>query len=958
MKISQIAQAVSLACLSMQVAAQQTTPPAAPQQLERVEVTGSSIRRVDKEGQTPVQIITREELDRAGVVTVEQLLQRLSTNGNGANNLASNSDVGAGSGRGNNGLSAANLRGQGDNATLILLNGRRVASHGLNGGVVDLNSIPFAAIQRVEVLKDGASAVYGADAVGGVINFILRKDFTGITAAASADITQQGGGNIARASATFGFGGLDTNGFNIMGSVASTRNQLLRGDQRDFVNTFQPDRGLSVDTRGTPFATAVAVSSIRNILSSRATPTSAITNSRGPTLPGGGTQTYGSINVLDLPGQAGCKSIDGQDAYDELIWDFASARFACAWDTGRAAALQQPVVNNNGLLRGTVKINQNLQIIGEFVGAQVTSKKIFSNNQLSTSNSTSSPLYRLLYPSTGAAYTGVFNAIAAAFPSIEENRGQGISFRWRCIVCGPRQIETTSNTARTLLAIEGSAGGWDYRAGVSTATSDVKSKLAGGYYFNDKFFPSLRDGTLNPFLQNGQQQTAAATAAVAAASATGTTLYGGKNSLSQFDASASGPIFKLGGGDVMLAVGVDRRTEKFNFNGNASDVATQANIFNAPIDSVNQSDGAKRTITAVYTEVLAPVTDQLELTAAVRHDRYSGFGGTTNPKFSFKFVPAKEVAFRGSYNTAFRVPTFKQIGFGITEESYSGKDLYNPFTCASQQVSDTVAGCASITPNILTGGNPALKPENTKQATLGIIVSPTPSFSVSVDYWYIRRVGAIQDFSLTDLLKNYTLFPNVFIRDGSGNIAFIDQREINAGEQVTKGLEIGAKFNTRVGGGRLDATIDGTYLIGKKARPLANQPFGSSQVGEYGVGTDLALRWKHLATVSYSQGVWAGQVSQQYTSSYNDNIAPGVANGTVTPINFSRRVHSYVTYDTSVSYTGIKRLNLIFGIKNVFNRAPPFSATYDSDTGAGSSWDPRVADPRGRSFTISGIFTF
>ena len=958
MKISKIAQAVSLACLSMQVAAQQTTPPAAPQQLERVEVTGSSIRRVDKEGQTPVQVITREELDRAGIVTAEQLIQRLTTNGNGATNLASNSDVGAGSGRANNGLSAANLRGQGANATLVLLNGRRVASHGLDGGVVDLNSIPFAAVQRVEVLKDGASAIYGADAVGGVINFILRKDFIGITAAASTDITQQGGGAISRASATFGFGGLETNGFNIMGSIATTKNQLLRGDQRDFVNTFQPDRGLSVDTRGTPFATAVAVSSIRNILSSRATPTAAITNSRGPTLPGGGSQAYGSINVLDLPGQAGCKSIDGQDAYDELIWDFPGARFACAWDTGRAAALQQPVVNNNGLLRGVVKINQNLQIVGEFVGAQVTSKKIFSNNQLSTSNSSASPLFRLLYPSTGSEYNSVFNAIAAVFPTIEENRGQGISFRWRCIVCGPRQIETTSNTARTLLAIEGSAGTWDYRAGISQATSDVKSKLAGGYYFNDKFFPLLRDGTLNPFLRAGQTQTAAAVAGVAAASATGTTLYGGKNSLSQFDVSATGPIFKMGGGDVMLAVGLDRRTEKFTFNGNAADVATQANIFNAPFDSINQLDGAKRTITAVYSEVLVPVTDQLEVTGAIRRDQYSGFGATTNPKVSFKFVPTKEVAFRGSYNTAFRVPTFKQIGFGITEEPYSGRDLYDPFTCASKKVSDTVVGCAPINPTVLSGGNPALKPEKTKQGTLGIILSPTPSFSMNVDYWVIDRTAVIRDFSLSDLLKNAALFPGVFIRSPSGAVATIDQREINAGQEVTKGVEIGARYNTKVAGGRLDATIDGTYLMGKKARPLANEPFGPSTVGEFAVGSDLALRWKHLATVSYSQGAWAGQVSQQYTSSYNDNVAPGVANGTVTPVNFSSRVRSHVTYDSSVTFTGIKRLSLTFGIKNLFNKAPPFSATYDSDTGAGSSWDPRVADPRGRSFSIGGIFTY
>ena len=278
MKLKKLAYCMSMVLIAGPVLAQTTT-------VERVEITGSSIKRVQGEGSLPVQVITRAELDKAGIVTAEQLMQQLSVNGNGLDNLASNADVAAGVSRGNNGASAANLRSQGSNATLVLLNGRRIAAHGLNGGVVDLNSIPMAAVDRIEVLKDGASSLYGTDAIGGVINFILRKDFTGVSVQASTDVTEQGGSQISRVSILGGFGDLAKDGYNFMATVAHSKNEALRGDQRSFVNTFQPSRGLSVDTRGAPYATAFTLSTVRTILSSR-NAAGALVNGTGPTQPG------------------------------------------------------------------------------------------------------------------------------------------------------------------------------------------------------------------------------------------------------------------------------------------------------------------------------------------------------------------------------------------------------------------------------------------------------------------------------------------------------------------------------------------------------------------------------------------------------------------------------------------------------------------------------------------------
>src|SRR3954470_11825536 len=237
-----------------------------PAKLEKFVVTGSLIKRLESEGALPVQIITPLEMEQQGIMSVEQMVMALNINGNGMDNLASNADVVAGQQRGNNGATSANLRMQGATATLILLNGRRIAAHGLNGGIVDLNQIPFAAIERVEVLKDGASATYGTDAIGGVINFILKDNYQGFAASAGADVTEEGGGNIFRYSAVAGFGDLNRDHFNIMESLSLADHKRLNGRQRSWNTAQRPERGVSPDTRGTPIATVFPLTTLYNAI--------------------------------------------------------------------------------------------------------------------------------------------------------------------------------------------------------------------------------------------------------------------------------------------------------------------------------------------------------------------------------------------------------------------------------------------------------------------------------------------------------------------------------------------------------------------------------------------------------------------------------------------------------------------------------------------------------------------
>lgn len=912
---------------------------------QRIEITGSSIKRIAAEGALPVEIITRKQLEASGIVTAEQLISTLNINGNGSDNLASNADVTSGAQRGNNGATSANLRGQGSDSTLVLLNGRRIATHGMKGSAVDLNSIPMAAVERVEILKDGASATYGTDAIGGVINFILRKNYNGIEAQAFTDLTQQGGADIHRVSMVGGFGNLDTDGYNVLITGTHSENQALRGDQRSFVNTFQPNRGLSVDTRGTPFATVFATSLANTIMSNK--------SNTGPILPGT-NQSMNAVNVLNLPGGAGCNSIDGMAAYDYKIWDVASSKYACAWDTGRAAVLQQPVTNDNFVSRATFKVGEH-QVFAELVGSRVDVSKSFSPNQVSPGSNFPVSSF---YPKTGAAYDMVFNSIAAVLPSIKSNYGAPIAYRWRCMECGNREINTRTDAARLQIGADGQIGNWDYRVGLSRAYSESQSTLGNGYNYTVALANALGTGIINPFLLPGQKQSQAALDLIASTSAKGVVLYGGKTTLTQADAAISGEIFKLPAGAVMAAVGTDLRKEEYTFNGDARAANTRPAILNAPFDDANALPKVSRDIRAIYAEFLVPVFKNMEVTLAGRQDHYTGFGNTFNPKVAFRYTPVEQVLFRGSYNTGFRAPSFNQLFNGITESPYAGKDLVDPATCPGLKADSAKSGCGIITPNTLTGGKANLGPETAKQATVGVVWAPSKNFSANMDLWEIRKENTITSLDLTTMLQNYNLFSAQFIRDASGAIVQIDQRWVNAGSSITRGLEVGANANGSIWNGKWTAAIDGSYLLEKKSRPTANAPYGESEVGRFTFTGDLGLRWKHTAYVTYTEGNWTTMFSQIFRSGYKDQVLPGVLNGLVSPSDYNPDVKSYSTFNLSATYSGIKNMTLTAGIKNILNTDPPFAITYDSNSGAGSSWEPRVADPRGRSFTLLANYKF
>jgi iron complex outermembrane recepter protein len=946
-------------------------PEAAPARTtETVVVTGSRIRRKALDSATPVTVITFEDLKRDGISSPEQLLANLSVTGNGVDNLASQSDVAVTDDQRNvNGFSGANLRGQGSNNTLVLLNGRRLATHGLSGSAVDVNQIPLGALKRVEVMADGASAIYGTDAIGGVINYILREDVQGLRVNAFTDIAEaSGGGEIYSVGATGGFGDLGVQGFNIMGTVNFRENRYLAAKDRDFIDTDQPDRGISPDTRGTPFATIFT----RN--------GTALTAANAPFIPGTTTRATGGVNVLNLPGAAGCESIEGQTPFRSLLWPGSSnSGLACAYDSGKAGTLQQPQETLTYLVRGVAMAGDH-KLAVEYAGSNATAARRFSEIQLTPgATGAATNLDYTRTAANAAVYDRVFNALRDAPGSLitEAQRGLGFGYRWRCLECGQREITTETDTGRFLVSLEGPflIKDWEYSAGAYTAFSESQSVTGGGYYYRATdaalgivgIRNVLRQSIINPFLLPGQTQTPEALALLKTAEARGIQIAFGRSESDQFDFSVNGPLFKLPAGEVQAAFGIDIRVDRFEFQGEKRVGATAAFIEGAPIDAKPALASVDRDVKAIFAEFSIPVLDSLEVNVAVRIDSYSGFGETTNPKVTFRYRPIEMLAFRGSYNTAFRVPTFTNL-FNPFSAAQRFESFADPAICPNARPNPAIAGCIDLADaagnpgrpilSTLTGGKPDLEPEEAELMSFGFVLEPTRRLSLSVDWWRIERTNSIRGITTPELVANFDLFKENFIRNSAGQIVLIDQRSVNAGGSLNEGVELAARGSFDVLNGKLNVGLDSSFVTKAQRKTLPNLPYGASEVSLFTDAGELFLKYKHSAFIAYSADNWSASLTQIFKAGYTDQVVDGVLDGLVNPPNDNEKTDDYTIYNASVSYSGFRDFGITFGIRNLLDTDPPFARSYLTDTGGGSSYEPRVADPRGRSFTLTLDYNF
>lgn len=880
------------------------------QKQERIEITGSSIKRIDSETALPVTIIRREDIEKLGVQSAAELVEKIAANNGQGYNIASALGDAA-----RPGFAGASLRGLGSNNTLVLLNGRRLAVYAFDGGGVNLGSIPSAAIDRVEILRDGASAIYGTDAVGGVINFITRKDFAGLQLEGSFFSPQASAGDSKNIQATFGYGDLGKDRFNIMGVVSHNDLTSIKASERSYARTafIRP-----ADIQGGVF----------NRLSSNAFP-AAVVVPTGLASPGGPLYNNGAGCLP--PASYGISPTDGR----------------CRFDYANVIDIVPSRVTTSFLGRATFQLSADHQLFAEYSLAK--QKYIFRISPTPASEATTLNGDPVLLPATSRFYPTAW--LTRNFPTL---LGQPLNLYYRSLEAGPRTNQANADESRLAVGAEGIIAGWDYNAGFIQAKSKVTETYLSGYLSERATIAAFATGNINPFGLND----ATGVALLRSAQVTGKTRIS-DSARTAFDIKASREIAQLPAGPMAMAVGLEIRREEFN---------------DKPLAVLNTGDiiggggtqfpvVASRNVSALFTEVNIPILKTLEGQIALRHDRYNDFGSTTNPKLSARWQPSKTFLARGSYNTGFRAPTLPDL-YGAQSQTNSGGNYDDPLY-------DAAVGCANVFSGqycnaqlkVIQGGNPRLKPETSKQFTLGVLIEPTAAFSVGLDYFNIKQqdlIGFINpDVALGDYIANFnpatrtssSVYSNLITtrRDTATGATVIDAVNsffLNLGRQNTSGVDISAKFRlpkTSVGDFRIG--FDGTYIISQKSSLASNAPLVEG-VGQF-LSNGAVVRFKHNTQLSWEQGAWSAALTYNWQSGYYDqNLG---ANGLL------RRVGSYETFDVVGAWTGIKNLRVTAGIRNLLDRNPPYS---NQNAYFPVGYDPTYADVRGRTFYVRGNYKF
>jgi iron complex outermembrane receptor protein len=306
---------------------------------------------------------------------------------------------------------------------------------------------------------------------------------------------------------------------------------------------------------------------------------------------------------------------------------------------------------------------------------------------------------------------------------------------------------------------------------------------------------------------------------------------------------------------------------------------------------------------------------------------------------------------RGSANKGFLAPSFVQLYSGaLLQELPNG--VSDPVGCAAHP--GDPAFCAIERLDYKSGGNPNLKPETSKQGTLGFIIEPNKYFSVSVDYWAINIKDRILNRTPQVVLANEAALSEDIIRNADGTINYVQAGWINAAGAKTRGADLGVRGHGNLPDGwRWSANLDGTWTQSYQFAEFEGQPY-VEYVGNF-YTRDIYLRWKHNATLAVSKGKWAFMLNNLFRDGYMDELPDG--GKSAAPDGFNPRVASYTTWGLSSTYTGIKNTTITVGIQNLFDRDPPFTA-HNVDEVVGAGWDPRVADPRGRSLSFDVKYKF
>ena len=883
-------------------------------QLQTIVVTGTMIARPETATAEAITVIKTNALRNKGIVNIEQAVDQIAANVPSAINIAQS--VGQFTGGG----TYANLRDLGNGRTLVLLDGHRLADNAVTGNAVDLSGIPFSAIQSVQVLREGASSLYGSDAIAGVINFITKKDYQGGEVNVQINHPQESGGGSGNVDFSFGHGDLVRDGYNFMITGSYSKQQELRATQRPFSATgFSPSRGLY------------------------------------------NTNFFGTwpATVQDANGnywKTGYPSCTGNTYLTRYYND-------CQYLYSAATDIMPKHSEFSGLASFTKTLpdNNTLQLQYFYTRSKVTDWGgpmfyYFTMTQQAdptyfptASQLTCDPYF------TGGACSGppdLSQPINAIWTDPNNNRYN-------------KYINTEQ---RALATFSGDNFGWNYTATLNFSQNENAQSVTGGYPNMALWTPNSIPGVctqcvltnlVNPF---GAQSTAGQTF-INDSYVNGVYANGKMKrwSVSGHASHRLGDAFNAGH-DAIFAIGFSVRGDSFDFATTPLD-----NILYAATAFAPTTIHGSRTAQAVFMELNVPMSKNLNVDLSDREDRYSDFGTTNNGKVALRYQPSRYVTFRAAASTGFRAPTlfdlYQPNSIGATGGSIGQS---NPECASGSNPTEFPASVCSAQGLALFGGNAHLTPETSQNFDIGAIVAPIRNLGISIDYYRIILKNAIGGIPSDAIYGNPTQFANDYVLNGAGTLTpsiqmsadctpytastcgYILQTAQNTGGITTDGVDLSVKYGKRTPIGQFNVDLEGTAITQFRLQEYTGGP-KLNLVGWYNSGNQPAIRWQHVLNVDWTSldGKWGAGLSNHFYSSYIDQNPNGKGN--------QRIVGSDSTWDVFASYKPIHPLTVLFGIRNLFNKNPPFS----NQTGNWpAGYNPIYSNPILRDFYLNLTYKF
>jgi iron complex outermembrane receptor protein len=773
------------------------------------------------------------------------------------------------------------------------------------------------------VLKDGASAIYGTDAMGGVINFITRQDYRGLDAGVYALGTQDGGAGKTTANLSAGVGDLATDGFNVWAALDLQRLGALRSSQRDFIREYDLPGRLGPQLSSNPFPANVDLTAAQ-----LAALNAFVLANPGTALRGSGPD---GTWVPSVPGSSARRvnfakdSCTGGENPNSVTPSSLGGREGCAYNYMGDTEIYPKSERANLVGRGTLALGGH-QLFVEALFSRTETDYVAS--PATSGNIAASVGVRL--PASLQAVTGITTPVA---------------LRFRLSDAGGRTSRVESEATRLVLGASGGLGDWAYDVALNRSVNKATDENLSGWVSNARLRAGMVAGDYNPFglpTPQGRAFMDSIQLQGAARIAEGTSTI--------VDGKLSRALARLAGGDLALALGAEARRETTEFRATdvlkSNDVVGDRSSSGALLADTSHS----RRVQGLYAELVAPFTRQWEAQLALRHDRYEGVfdaasGRTspkldsTNPKLGLAWRPLPTLLARASYGTGFRAPSISEM-FRPVRAGITASFVRDP---VSREVGQLPVDRFS---------NPELKPETSRQFSVGVAFEPSRRFGGSVDYWTIRKSDIISEIGEETIFANPVYYndPAIVRRFSDGFVDVITVRKENRGRLNTSGFDIALNVRGEPGAwGRFGASLTGTWVTEYKFSTDPRSPLVDG-LGRF--RDDKAVqRWRHKANLDWDLGDFGLTLSNSYRSGYRDQNVEGLA----APEWNNRDVEAYSLWDLTGSWRVGKGLRLRAGVLNLLDTAPPFTnqSRYFQVT-----WDPTYGDPRGRSLFASLQYSF